>query len=99
MLHFSCDLCGRQLEERRFVAKLEVFPAFDPDELDEDDLDADHLQEVAETIQEMEATGAHVIEDCGAKHFRFDLCCDCHSRFVKDPLGRDTVRHLNFSEN
>ncbi len=99
MLHFSCDLCGRQLDERRFVAKLEVFPAFDPDELGEGDLDADNLQEIAETIQEMEATGADGIEDCAAKHFRFDLCCDCHSRFIEDPLGRDAVRRLNFSEN
>ena len=33
MLHFSCDLCGRPLSDRRYVVKLEVFAAFDPDEV------------------------------------------------------------------
>lgn len=99
MLHFSCDLCGQQLGDRRFVAKVEVYPAFDPEELDEEDLDADHLQEISQLIQEMESTGKSELEDCAAKGFRFDLCQSCHQRFVKDPLGRDTSRRLNFSEN
>jgi tRNA(Ile)-lysidine synthase TilS/MesJ len=99
MLHFSCDLCGHQLDEQRYVVKLEVYPAFDPDELTEGALDADHLAEVAEIIQEMEATGSTELEDCGAKSFRFDLCPRCHKKFCKDPLGRDAFRRLNFSEN
>ena len=98
MLHFSCDLCGQQLDDQRYVVKLEVFPAFDPDELSEDDLDADHLQEVSELLAEMEVTGDSVLDD-GAKNFRFDLCTRCHQKFLKDPLGRDTLRRLNFSEN
>ena len=39
MLHFTCDLCGQQLGDRRYVVRLEIFPAFDPEEIDEDDLD------------------------------------------------------------
>jgi hypothetical protein len=99
MLHFSCDLCGQQLGERRFVVRLEVYPAFDPEEIDEEDLDADHLQEVAQMIEEMELTGKQLVEDCGSKSFRFDLCPHCHRKYVKDPLGRDGLRRLNFSEN
>jgi len=99
MLHFSCDLCGQQLGDRRFVAKVEIYPAFDPEEFDEEDLDADHLQEISETIQEMEATGKNELEDCSSKGFRFDLCPHCRQKFVKDPLGRDVLRRLNFSEN
>ena len=99
MLHFSCDLCGQQLNEQRFVAKLEVFPAFDPEVIDEVDLDADHLQEISETLAEMEATGKCEIEDCSAKSFRFDLCPHCQQKFIQDPLGRDALRRLNFSEN
>ena len=57
MLHFTCDLCGLQLGDRRFVAKLEVYPAFDPEELDEDDLDVDHLQPAV-------GAGAHVPKWC-----------------------------------
>jgi hypothetical protein len=99
MLHFSCDLCGQQLGERRYVVRLEVYPAFDPEEIDEEDLDADHLQEIAELIQEMEATGQTELEDCGSKEMRFDLCPNCHQRYLKDPLGRDPLRRLNFSKN
>ena len=99
MLHFSCDLCGQSLKDQRYVAKLEIFPAFDPEAIDESDLEADHLQEIAETLEEMEASGKYDIEDCGAKIFRFDLCTHCQQRYIKDPLGRDALRRMNFSEN
>ena len=100
MLHFSCDLCGRRLDEgRRFIAKVEVYPAFDPDEIDEDDLDADNLQELAAAIEAAEAGEASALEDHGPQEFRFDLCPHCHQRYLKDPLGRDALRRLNFSEN
>ncbi len=99
MLHFTCDLCGCKLGEQRYVVKAECYPAFDPEVLDETDLDADHLQEVAEMIAEVEITGEYDLEDCGTKQFRFDLCPNCQRRFVKDPLNRDARRRVNFSEN
>lgn len=99
MLHFTCDLCGRRLGERRFVVKMEVYPAFDPEAFDEDDLDVDHLQEVAEVIEQIEATGQCHVDDCGSKQMRFDLCENCRRKFVRDPLGRENARRLNFSEN
>lgn len=99
MLHFSCDLCGQRMGDRRFVVKLEVFAAFDAEQINEEDLDVDNLQEVAEMIQEMEITGNSNSDDCSSKHFRFDLCTKCHRRFVNDPLGREALRRLNFSEN
>lgn len=99
MLHFSCDLCGQALDERRYVAKVEIFPAFDPEAITEEELEADHLQEVAELLHDMEVIGDDIVEDCSAKSFRFDLCPTCHARYAKDPLGRDTLRRLNFSEN
>jgi hypothetical protein len=100
MLHFSCDLCGRRLDEgRRYVAKVEVYPAFDPDEIEESDLDADNLEELAATIEAIEAGEPSPAEDCGPHDFRFDLCPHCHKRYLNDPLGRDALRRLNFSEN
>ena len=99
MLHFSCDLCGQRLGERRFVVKLEVYPAFDPESFDEEDLDPDHLEEIASAIQELESTGKTDLDDYSTKDFRFDLCPHCHQKFVKDPLGRDALRRLNFSKN
>ena len=98
MLHFSCDLCGQPLDDRRFVVRMEIFPAFDPDEITEADLDADHLQEVAQEIHDMEIAGVE-LEAGNAKSFRFDLCPRCHARYANDPLGREALRRLNFSEN
>jgi hypothetical protein len=98
MLHFTCDLCGQPLEDRRFVVRMEVFPAFDPEDITEADLDADHLQEVVDEIHESEVTGS-AADDCAAKSFRFDLCPRCHARYLKDPLGREASRRLNFSKN
>lgn len=98
MLHFSCDLCGQPLDDRRYVVRMEVFPAFDPEDISEADLDADHLQDVADEIHEMELTGSDV-DDCNSKSFRFDLCPRCHAKYLKDPLGREALRRLNFSEN
>ncbi|VAX36732.1 hypothetical protein MNBD_PLANCTO02-3360 [hydrothermal vent metagenome] len=100
MLHFSCDLCGQQLRDERYIVKLEVFPAFDPEAIDEETLEADHLQDVADALSEMEATGISSLDETDeTKQFRFDLCLLCHKKFLTDPLGRNTLSRLNFSEN
>lgn len=98
MLHFSCDLCSRPLDEQRFVVRLESYPAFDPERLEEADLDHDHLQEVADVLDHGGALDGD-LEANGAKVFRFDLCPQCYCRFLKDPLGREAVRRLKFSNN
>ncbi len=99
MLHFSCDLCGRQLDEQRFIVKLEVYPAFDPDEISEDDLDDDHLEQVAEILEQAETNGKLELDDCSAKSMRFDLCADCRQKLLLDPLGRENGARFDFSNN
>jgi len=99
MLHFSCDMCGRPLGKERYVARLEVFPAHDPDEIDESQLDSDHLQELAEMLEEIENGAGYDLDDGEPKQFRFDLCPDCHPRFVADPLGRERLQRLKYSDN
>ena len=99
MLHFSCDLCGCPLNNQRYVVKLEVAPAFDPDELTVQDLESDHLASVADELHELELNGEDAAEDAGEKSFRFDLCPRCRDKFVKDPLPRETARRPNFSQN
>ena len=44
MLHHTCDLCGQRIDDGRFIIRLEVFPAFDPEEITEADLDQDNLE-------------------------------------------------------
>ncbi len=98
MLHFSCDFCGKDLlavEENRFVVKVEVYAAHDPAELTEEDLDADHLEEISQMLTDESG-------DCDLapayKKLRYDLCSACHKRFLADPLGREALK-FDFSEN
>jgi hypothetical protein len=102
MVHFTCDLCGRDLTtagDTRFVVKIEVAPGFDPNQLREDDLDDDPMEAVAELLQRDENLSAEEIAAQAPRGFRFDLCAGCHGKFIKDPLGREPVRTFDFSQN
>ena len=57
MRHFSCDLCGKDLTpgtDARFVLRMEVIAATDPSTLSDDDLDSDHVEEMAQILAEMQ---------------------------------------------
>lgn len=99
MLYFSCDVCGCQLGEQRFVVKMEVFTPFDPEDFDEEDLDQDNLQLIAEELNEMELTGQTEIDDFATRKMRYDLCPRCRQKFLRDPLGQNSTRRMYFSEN
>jgi hypothetical protein len=103
MLHVTCDLCGKELcpgHDQRFVIKMEVFAAHDPGKITEPDLDDDHMEAVSELLREME-DGLEDPELDGPTyhHFRYDLCPECHKRFVRDPLGKDMAQKFDFSKN
>lgn len=98
MLHFTCDLCRRPVDKERFVVRMEIYPAFDPEEIEEADFDTDHLNDIAHLINEMESKG-ETPENLDAKQVRFDLCSSCRKQFIKDPLGKQRSKRFNFSEN
>jgi hypothetical protein len=100
MVHFTCDLCGKDLTatgENRYVVKIEAFASFDPTEITEDDLDEDHMEEISQILQD--GSCPEELDTPLFKGFRYDLCPSCHGRYIKDPLSRDVLRSLNFSEN
>ncbi|MEO6809366.1 MAG: hypothetical protein ABI353_09680 [Isosphaeraceae bacterium] len=102
MVHFTCDLCGKGLSASggpRYVVKIAAYAGFDPTELTEDDLDDDHMEAVAQLLQREESINTEELDEQAYKGFRYDLCPSCHSRFIKDPLNRELLRSLNFSEN
>ena len=101
MVHFTCDLCGKDLTatgDPRYVVKIEAFPGFDPTEITEDDLDDDPMEAVAEILQRDESLASGEVAPLN-KGFRFDLCPACHERFLKDPLGKESLRSFDFSKN
>src|SRR5271155_128196 len=102
MVHFTCDLCGKDLSatgDGRYVVKIEAYPGFDPTEIKEDDLDDDPMEAVAQILQRDEALVSEDLETSMPKAFRFDLCGSCHVKFVKDPLGKESIRTFDFSKN
>lgn len=99
MLHFSCDGCGKPLGEDRYVIRIEAYPAFDPEQLQESDLDVDQLQEVAQALTGIDECETSPDDEHRTRQYRFDLCANCHQKFLRDPLARDAHRRLDFSSN
>ena len=100
MIHFTCDLCGKELQrgdQDRHVVKIEAYTAHDPGELTEADLDDDHLEEISQILADEEDNPQDL--PAATQHFRYDLCTDCHRRFVRDPLGKKQQISLFSSEN
>lgn len=104
MVHITCDVCGKELasgnDDHRYVVKMEVYAAHDPAMLTEADLDEDHLEAVSQLLREEEDT--LVDPDSTSpryKNFRYDLCPECHKKFLRDPLGREAAQKFDFSEN
>src|SRR5262245_32264863 len=102
MVHITCDLCGKDLspgEDQRYVVKIEAYAAHDPAELTEADLDEDHMEAVSQMLREVEEGDhpADLVEPY--KTFRYDLCPECHKKFVRNPLAKDAAQKFDFSEN
>ena len=104
MLHFTCDLCGKDIEvgnESRYVLKMEVFAAGDPAELTPADLDQDPIESLSEALRQAEVEGTDPGGELppARKSFRYDLCAECHRKFLQDPLAREAEKKFHFSEN
>lgn len=103
MLHFSCDICGKDLTPDgtpRYVVKLEAFAATDPAQLTDEDMDTDHVEEMAQLLNAIEEGEEDAPElPPTSQKLRFDMCPVCYRKFVKDPLGRDAATRFDFSKN
>ena len=103
MLHITCDYCHREITpgaQDRYVVKIEVYPAQDPTELTEADLDEDHLEAVSQLLCDSEDNPEDLdLVTTAYKNMRYDLCPACHKKFLNDPLGRDATQKYDFSEN
>jgi hypothetical protein len=101
MIHYTCDLCKRELDpdELRYVVKLEIGAAMDPLAADELDDDRDQLLEVQEILERLDDAEDEHVGDEVYQQMRFDLCPKCCRQFRKSPLGRDVSKQFDFSKN
>lgn len=101
MIHYICDRCKRQInvsDQARYIVQIDIQSAVDHprDELDDD---VDHLAELHQILEGMVDSDMDE-ESCESSHHgRYDLCAECHRAFLKNPLGRDAMLALGFSNN
>jgi hypothetical protein len=81
----------------RYVVKIEVYAALDPVDVAAED-DRDNLLEMHEILERMDDAESGAVGDDVYQTLRFDLCRDCRRKFVRNPLGRESMK-FNFSTN
>ncbi len=103
MIHYTCDRCKRQIntaDQTRYVIQIDIQSAADEPKSDVED-DIDQLTELHQMLEGM--TDQHIDaeerEAESSHRGRYDLCPECHRQFLKNPLGRDAVLALGFSNN
>jgi len=85
----TCDICGKVLladEDVRYVARIEVFAAYDPMELTAADVARDRTAEIAALLRQIEGLTQEEMENRVYRRFVFDLCPACQKEYLADPL-------------
>ncbi len=84
-----CDRCGQVIEEGalRYVAKIQVYAAYDPLAITFEDLTRDHTAEIRAILAQCaDMTEEELLQDVYVD-FQFDLCRACQRQYIKDPLA------------
>ena len=102
MIHYTCDRCKRLLDpakDLRYVVKMDVNAVIEPVDGDQIEDERDHLLEVHEILEQADDEEDPSISDRVFRRCRYDLCPECHRKFMKYPLGREHTVQLGFSQN
>ena len=90
MVHgLYCDACGEALlveSNVRYVTKVELYAAYDPLEITEEDLEGANRSAWEALVQELEDADPDEMVSQIHMTLRFDLCPACRTRYLKDPL-------------
>ena len=101
MRYFSCDICGTGMTEEssdRFIVKFEAAPATPATELTEVDLDQDHLDTMAEMLEDLDEDNLDALTPT-IRLMEYDLCRRCMDKMLADPLGRQRTSTPRYSTN
>ncbi len=100
MIHYSCDRCKREIDPQidlHYVVRVEI--ELENDHAKSLDLDFDPLQELDQLLEESQqpshASRSHDHPSC----MKYDLCVHCMRQLAKNPLGRDVIVPIGFSQN
>ena len=103
MIHYSCDRCKRTIDPEqalRYLVRIEVEAVMDPLHEGEAPDDRDHLLEIDEILERVDAAESPDIGDDIYQNRRYDLCPQCFRKFMQNPVGREKkTSSLGFSSN
>ena len=83
----------------RYVVRMEIEAVMDPIHEEEPQDDRDHLLEIDEILERVDASESDAIGDDIYQKRRYDLCPQCYRKFAGNPLGREKKATLGFSHN
>ena len=101
MIHHTCDRCKREINpahHTRYVVQIEI-QSIDEDSICEYEDDVDHLTELHQLLEEAGSECEHDSDTPLNHRGQYDLCPDCHRQFLKNPLRRDQMVAIGFSNN
>jgi hypothetical protein len=86
-----CDRCGQLIEEGalRYIAKIQVYAAYDPLNVDFADMTRDYTNEIKEILKRCEDLSEEELMQDVYVDFQFDLCRACQRSYIKEPLPAD----------
>lgn len=102
MIHYTCDRCQRIIDpeqELRYVVRMEIEAIMDPIHESEPEGDRDHLLEIDEILERVDATESGAIGEDIYQKRRYDLCPQCYRKFAANPLAREKKAAFGFSHN
>jgi hypothetical protein len=88
-----CDRCGQLIEEGalRYIAKIQVYAAYDPLNVDFADMRRDYTNEIKEILKRCEELSEEELMQDVYVDFQFDLCRACQRSYIKEPLPADGI--------
>lgn len=86
-----CARCGKPMHVGRdtyYVTKVEVFAAYDPEEIGEETLARDLRKEIATLCEKLKNVSQEAAEASVYKRVSFFLCPRCQKDYLANPAGR-----------
>lgn len=89
MITRICDKCGQPIEEGalRYVARIQVYAAYDPLNITFEDLAKDHTEEIKQLMEQCRDMTEEELMKGVYVEFVYDLCPVCQKQYIADPLG------------
>jgi hypothetical protein len=95
MIRFTCDKCGRQIQEgaQRYEARVEAGPVFDENLDMFEELDMSGEESLTEMMERLDR---EAWQDATCGSFKFDLCEKCYHEFVSSSLFQNINARSGF---